>query len=56
MESKVYGTEEEFNGLTFEAQEEYWEEFHQHNLQGTADDLYFYPVMMSIHLQGYVGD
>ena len=50
------GTRDEWNTLTAEEQSAEWDSFHQKNATGTADDLYFYEVMMVDYLVGYVGD
>ncbi len=49
------GTQEEWDALTDEEQDDQWETFHYLCAQGIADDMYFYRVMMNQHLVGYVG-
>lgn len=49
------GTLREWKALPENEREEHWENFHEQCLQGTADDMYFYDVMMRIFLVGYVG-
>lgn len=51
----MYDLEQEWDAMTPEEQEEQWESFHEENAAGTADNLYFYEVMMARHLVGYVG-
>ena len=48
-------TIEDFNALPEETQHALWEEFNERNLQGTADDMPFYQVLMNDFLVGYVG-
>ena len=49
------GTVEEFDALSNEEQSEWWNTFHDKCAQGTADDLYFYRVLMDKFLVNYVG-
>ena len=49
------GSKEEWNALSLDEQAAQWEEFHEFCAQGVADSMYFYRVMMDIHLVGYVG-
>ncbi len=51
----VFGTEEEWQALSSDQQNEEWDEFHDRCAIGTADDMYFYSVMMNKFLVGYVG-
>lgn len=46
---------EEFNALSEVEQNEQWEDFHSKCAEGTADNMYFYDVLMSQWLVGYVG-
>lgn len=50
------GTREEWDALTEDKQLQEWETFHEKCAQGIADGMYFYRVMMSMHLEDYVGD
>lgn len=49
------GTQEEWHALTKEQQDVEWDNFHDLCAQGIADEMYFYDVMMKMHLVGYVG-
>lgn len=49
------GTRAEWDALSPEEQFAEWDGFHDACALGVADDLYFYQVMMSMHLVGYVG-
>lgn len=53
--TESYGTEEEFNNLSGEDRDKEWDEFHERCVQGDADGMYFYRVMMDKWLVGYVG-
>lgn len=53
--TEFHGTEEEWNALSREQQDVQWETFHELNVLGTADNMYFYKVMMKEFLVGYVG-
>lgn len=50
------GTLEEFNTRSWEEQQALWDEFHRRDRMGTADEMYFYRVLMDQHLKGYIGD
>jgi len=56
FESVECGSQEEWDALTDLERERQWDVFHDRNAEGTADELYFYDVMMAQHLVGYVGD
>lgn len=45
----------DFEALSAEEQNALWETFHEKNLQGTADNMPFYRVLMDEFLVGYVG-
>lgn len=49
------GTQEEWDALSSDEQWEQWDSFHELCAQGIADTMYFYRVMMSMHLENYVG-
>jgi len=49
------GSQERWDALSPDEQFEHWEEFHERCLVGTADEMTFYDLMMSIHQIGYVG-
>lgn len=49
------GSKEEWDALSAEEQYEQWDNFHDLCTLGIADVLYFYRVMMNMHLEGYVG-
>ncbi|WP_298150874.1 hypothetical protein [Flavobacterium sp.] len=51
----IYGSTGEFEALTVEQQNQVWEEFHSRCQAGDADEMYFYKVLMSKWLVGYVG-
>jgi hypothetical protein len=51
----MLGTRIEWNALTVEEQSVEWDSFHEANATGTADNLYFYEVMMADYLVDYVG-
>lgn len=50
------GSREEWETLSQAEQCAEWEDFHDRCRAGTADEMYFYSVMMDMHLVGYVGD
>ena len=50
-----YGTKAEWNALSASDQSDTWAQFHSLCEQGTADQMYFYPVLMDMHMVGYVG-
>lgn len=54
-ESADCGTHEEFMALSEEDQQQEWNEFHARCIQGDAEGMYFYHVMMGQWLQGYCG-
>jgi hypothetical protein len=47
--------QEEWDALSREQQEDQWEKFQDLNARGIADDMYFYQVLMRMHLENYVG-
>ena len=49
------GSVDEWHALSSAEQIAEWEEFHDRCALGIADDMYFYHVMMNMHLVGYVG-
>ena len=49
------GTQAEWEALSEEEQDAEWDNFHSLNEKGVADDMYFYRVLMDMHLVGYVG-
>lgn len=49
------GTHEEFMALSEGDRQQEWNEFHARCIQGDADGMYFYHVMMGQWLQGYCG-
>lgn len=49
------GSQENWDTLSPDEQDAHWDEFHERCLTGTADDMTFYDLMMSIHQIGYVG-
>lgn len=49
------GSIAEWNALTDEERSSEWEEFHELCAAGIADTMYFYRVMMNMHLEDYVG-
>lgn len=52
----MYGSQEEWDALTAQERSEQCDSFHEMNAAGTADELYFYEIMMAKHLVNYVGD
>jgi len=54
-EEQAYGTEEEWSALSSKERRREWEEFHELCAKGTADDMYYYRVMMGISMANYVG-
>ena len=46
---------DEWTALTVEEQSAEWDSFHEANMIGIADDLYFYDAMMALYLIDYVG-
>ena len=55
FEPAVIGSREEWDALSSAEQDGQWEDFHDRCALGIADDMYFYRVMMNMHLVGYVG-
>lgn len=55
FEPEVTGSREEWDALSSAEQESQWEDFHDRCALGIADDMYFYMVMMDMHLVGYAG-
>ena len=55
FELEVTGSQEEWEALSSAEQESQWDDFHDRCALGMADDMYFYRVMMNMHLVGYVG-
>lgn len=49
------GSLDEWHALTEEEQSLEWDNFHDLCAQGIADEMYFYRVLMDMHLVGYVG-
>lgn len=49
------GLRDERDALTVEEQSAEWDSFHEANAIGTADDLYFYEILMAEYLVDYVG-
>lgn len=49
------GTQQEWNALSSEAQDRYWDSFHDMCDRGIGDDHYYYEILMARHLVGYVG-
>lgn len=49
------GTQEEWDALSFDEQMREWDTFHDFCMLGIADEMYFYGILMSKHLVGYVG-
>ncbi len=55
FEPVTTGSREEWNALSSVEKATEWEDFHDRCALGVADDMYFYRVMMKMHLVGYVG-
>jgi len=51
----MFGTRDKWNALNPEEKSAEWTSFHEANAIGTADELYFYEVMMADFLVDYVG-
>lgn len=51
----ICGTWDEWNALSPQDRGEQWDRYHELCQQGVGDTLYFYPIMSSIFMKGYVG-
>jgi hypothetical protein len=51
----VEGTQEEWDALSDEERAAEWKTFHELNADGTADEMYFYRILMNTFLIGYCG-
>jgi len=50
-----HGTQVEWEALSEKQQAAEWDDFHRLDSRGIADEMYFYRVLMDMHLVGYVG-